>query len=121
AVNAELVDYLQTNTQGMKYMMAVPSSQQGAQYVIDTGRPVLYMGGFSGGDAVVTADDLAQLVANGDLRYILFSGGDRNSQEISNWLANSCTVVDGFSVTQNGPQGQSGPGRGQQMKLYDCQ
>ncbi|MCB0119348.1 MAG: glycosyltransferase family 39 protein [Anaerolineales bacterium] len=120
-VNTELVDYLQANTQGMKYMMAVPSSQQGAQYVIETGRPVLYMGGFSGGDAVVTADDLAQLVANGDLRYILFSGGDRNSQEISNWLANSCTVVDGFSVTQNGPQGQSGPGGGQQMKLYDCQ
>ena len=117
SVNAEMLDYLQANTQGMKYLMAVPSSQQGAQYIIETGRPVLYMGGFNGNDPVVSADDLAQLVANGELRYILFGGGEGWNQGISNWLTSSCTVVNGFSAAQNGPQGQQG---GQQMKLYDC-
>ena len=119
-VDTDLLDFLQANTQGMKYLMAVPSSQQGAQYVIETGRPVLYMGGFNGSDPVVSADDLAELVANGDLRYILYGGERGGNQDISNWLASSCTVVEGFSMAQNGPQGQQGPGNIQQMKLYEC-
>ena len=32
----------------MKYLMAVPSSMQGSDYVIATGRGVLYLGGFDG-------------------------------------------------------------------------
>jgi 4-amino-4-deoxy-L-arabinose transferase-like glycosyltransferase len=117
SVNAELLAYLQANTQDVKYLLAVPSSQQGAQYVIETGRPVLYMGGFGGQDEVVTVDDLKEMVANGELRYILYGGDRGNKQEIVNWLTSSCTIVEGFSITQNGPQGQQG---GQQMKLYEC-
>lgn len=114
SVNTELLAYLEANTQGMKYLMAVPSSQQGAQYVIETGRGVLYMGGFSGGDEVVTVDDLKELIANGDLRYILY-GGNRGNQEIVNWLSSSCALVNEFnSQTQGqGPQDQG-------MTLYSC-
>ncbi|HNE04553.1 MAG TPA: hypothetical protein PLT08_08550, partial [Anaerolineales bacterium] len=81
----------------------------------ETGRPVLYMGGFSGGDAVVTVDDLKELVANGELRYILY-GGDRGNQEITNWLSSSCAIVNDFnnlSQAQQGPQNQA-------MTLYSC-
>ena len=116
-VNTELLDFLQANTQDVEYLMAVPSSQQGAQYVIETGRPVLYMGGFGGQDQVVTVDDLKEMVANGELRYILYGGDRGNNQEIATWLASSCSVVEGFNLTQNGPQGQQG---GQLMKLYEC-
>ena len=115
SVNTELLAYLEANTVGMKYLMAVPSSQQGSQYVIETGRPVLYMGGFSGGDAVVTVDDLKELVANGELRYILY-GGDRGNQEITSWLNSSCAIVNDFnnlSQAQQGPQNQA-------MTLYSC-
>ena len=115
SVNTELLAYLEANTQGMKYLMAVPSSQQGAQYVIETGRGVLYMGGFSGGDAVVTVDDLKELVANGDLRYIIY-GGDRGNQEISSWLNSSCAIVNDFSTLS---QAQQGP-QNQAMTLYSC-
>jgi 4-amino-4-deoxy-L-arabinose transferase-like glycosyltransferase len=117
SVNTELLAYLQANTQDVEYLMAVPSSQQGAQYVIETGRPVLYMGGFGGQDEVVTADDLAEMVTNGELRYVVYGGDRGKKQDILNWLASSCNIVEGFSVTQNGTQGQQG---GQQMKLYDC-
>jgi 4-amino-4-deoxy-L-arabinose transferase-like glycosyltransferase len=116
-VNTELLDFLQANTQDVEYLMAVPSSQQGAQYVIETGRPVLYMGGFGGQDQVVTVEDLKEMIANGELRYILYGGDRGNNQEIANWLASSCSTVEGFNLTQNGPQGQQG---GQQMKLYEC-
>jgi len=115
SVNAELLAYLEANTQGMKYLIAVPSSQQGAQYVIETGRGVLYMGGFSGGDEVVTVDDLKELVANGDLRYILYGGDRGNQQDIANWLNNSCAIVNDFSTINQG----QGP-QAQGMTLYSC-
>ena len=116
-INSELLDFLQANTQDVNYLLAVPSSQQGASYVIETGRPVLYMGGFSGQDEVVSADDLAVMVANGELRYILYGGDRGNKEDIVNWLNSSCTMVDGFTFNQNGSQGQGGS---QQMKLYEC-
>lgn len=118
SVNTEMLAYLQANTQGMKYLMAVPSSQQGAQYVIETGRPVLYMGGFSGQDEVVAADGLAQMVASGELRYILYGGDRANKQDIANWLSTSCAMVNEFSSTSSGQR--RGEPRNQGMTLYSC-
>ncbi len=110
--NDALLDFLQANTQGMKYLAAVPSSQQGAPLVLATGRPVLYMGGFGGQDDVVTAADLQAMVAAGELRYVLY-GGDRGQKaEIADWLSASCRAVTGVPLPQTGP--------GQGLTLYDC-
>jgi len=109
-----LLTYLSANTDGVKYLAAVPSSQQGATLVLATGRPVLYMGGFGGQDEVVSAADLSALVANGELRYVLY--GERGNQaEITNWLKSACAVVPSYSQISagGGPQGQS-------MTLYLC-
>lgn len=140
-VNQNLLDYLETNTQGVRYLMAVPSSMQGADYILATGRPVLYLGGFSGQDNVVGGDDLSRLVADGELRYIYWSangGGGFPVQgrqaEVSSWVTANCTPVQGFDTqTQNsgapdgtGPRGSVdggppfvGPG-GMQVSLYQC-
>lgn len=115
--NNELLDFLQANTQDVEYLLAVPSSQQGASLVIAAGRPVLYMGGFGGQDQVVTVDDLAAMVANNELRYILYGGDRGNNQKIAGWLASSCSVVEGVPLPQSGP---GGPDRQQAMKLYEC-
>ncbi len=115
-VNQELLAYLEANTQGVKYLAAVPSSQSGASLVIATGRPVLYMGGFGGQDEVVTAEDLSAMVANGELRYVMY-GGDRGGKaDIANWLSASCSVVPEFSNTTANNQG---PGN-QATTLYMC-
>lgn len=125
-VDEELINYLEANTQGMTYLMAVASSQQGAPYVLETGRGVLYMGGFNGGDPVVDADDLAQLVADGDLRYVLSSGQNQrgNQNDINAWLNTSCSAVAEFSQRAvanlndaGGPPGNQGSQGG---ILYDC-
>jgi 4-amino-4-deoxy-L-arabinose transferase-like glycosyltransferase len=121
-VNDKLLTYLEANTQDVKYLVAVPSSQQGSSLVLATGRPVLYMGGFNGGDNVVTADDLSAMVASGELRYVMY-GGDRGGKtDIANWLNTSCSVVSEFSGTSSGNQGpnnQQGPGN-QATTLYMC-
>lgn len=103
-VNEELVSYLQANTQDVEYLVAVPSSQQGSTMVLATGRPVLFMGGFAGQDVVVSAEDLAQMVADGELRYVLYGDVRGDQQDVSNWLSSSCSVVSEFSNVNDGNQ-----------------
>jgi 4-amino-4-deoxy-L-arabinose transferase-like glycosyltransferase len=122
-VNQQMLDYLQANTVGMKYLAAVPSSQNGASMVLATGRPVLYMGGFGGQDDVVNAEDLQTMVANGELRYVLYGGDRGNKQEIGNWLKSSCSVVPEYSFSTLAMQGQYnqlGPGGNQGLTMYMC-
>ncbi len=134
-VDQQLLNYLIPRTQNTKYLMAVPSSMQGADYVIATGRPVLYMGGFMGQDHVVTSDDLAKLVASGQVHYIYWDArggrGFGGQSEISNWVTSQCTPVQGYDTdAQNSgtPDGtgrnpQVNPSRGlgtMQISLYDC-
>jgi len=114
----EMLDYLQANTADVEYLVAVPSSQNGATFVIATGRPVLYMGGFGGQDEVVTADDLSAMVANGELRYVLYGGQKGNKEDIASWLKTSCSVVPDVAQVV-GPAGRQGEGD-QTMTLYMC-
>jgi 4-amino-4-deoxy-L-arabinose transferase-like glycosyltransferase len=119
-VGDSLLEFLQSNTQGTKYLLAVESSQIGAPFVIATERPVLYMGGFNGGDDVIGADGLAQLVADGELRYVLFGvSGRNNKQDVVQWLQSSCSVVSQFSAQGGGSSQPQGPNQGGQV-LYDC-
>ncbi len=140
-VNETLLSFLEANTQGMKYMMAVPSSMQGADYVIETGRGVLYLGGFNGQDPVETAASLQQLVSSGQLRYIYWGGrgggfggpgGGSSQSDISSWVTSACRPVTGYDTTienQGAPDGTRGTTTvgggfrgfgGTQATLYDC-
>ncbi len=138
-VDQKLLSFLQSNTAGQTYLMAVPSSMQGSDYVIATGRPVLYLGGFMGIDPVLTPDGLARLTASGQLRYVYWDarGPGRLGQrpDLSAWLSRNCRVVPGFDtstvnagapdgVTALGPGGSNargfGFGGGFQVSLYDC-
>lgn len=133
-VNWALLDYLEANTRDTKYLIAVPSSMQGSDYVLATGRPVLYLGGFMGRDQVTTGDDLARMVAAGELRYIYwnkgggngFGGGGDSHSSISAWVTSSCMAIEDFdTVTQNagapdGTSGIRGPGD-MQVTLYYCE
>jgi 4-amino-4-deoxy-L-arabinose transferase-like glycosyltransferase len=97
----------------MKYLVAVPSSGTGAPMVLATGRPVLYMGGFSGSDPVVDAQGLAEMVADGELRYVLY-GSEGRGNGILVWLKQNCTVVQGIgSSAQNMPNADN-------LQLYRC-
>jgi 4-amino-4-deoxy-L-arabinose transferase-like glycosyltransferase len=130
-VNQNLLNYLQAHTQDVKYLLVVPSSMQGAGYVLATGRPVLYAGGFGGSDPVIDGDDLATLVANGEVRYVLWGEGGggpggSTTSSITSYLQASCMVVDDASLgtstsTTQSTNGQGGFGeRGGASTLYKC-
>jgi 4-amino-4-deoxy-L-arabinose transferase-like glycosyltransferase len=112
-VEESLISYLQANTRGMRYMMAVPGANQGAGYVNRTGRGVLYLGGFNGSDQVETPESMAQLVAGGQLRYVYLGGGrgfggPGGRSNVTNWVTSNCTPVEDAGI---GNLGNS---------LYDC-
>ena len=96
-----------------------------------------------GQDNVVSADDLAKLVADGELRYIYWNSNGRGagtSSDISTWVESSCTPVQGFDTsTQNSgapdgtrpggtvtdsnnrfSQNRNGFQGNMQVSLYDC-
>lgn len=108
SVDEAVLAHVAARTEDMPYLMAVSSSMIGAPYVLATQRPVLYMGGFNGSDPVVDADDMAALVADGSLRFVLVGGGQAggNAQsDVDGWVAANCAVVDGV---------------GSGARLYDC-
>ncbi len=94
SVDESLLAYLQANTQDCRYLVAVSSAQEGDAYVLATGRPVLFMGGYAGNTPVVSADDLAALVAQGELKYILLGDGNGASSGIREWVQANCVAVD---------------------------
>lgn len=114
-VSDELLAYLEAYTQDTEYLVVVPSSQAGAELVLATGRPVLYAGGFGGGDPVIDAEDLAGLAAAGDVRYVLWGGDGRNgdsSSGIAAYLEANAAVVGEAATTG---------GRGGQLTLYQLE
>jgi 4-amino-4-deoxy-L-arabinose transferase-like glycosyltransferase len=102
ADHSSLVTYLEANTADTEYLVAVPSAQVGAPLVLETGRPVLYMGGFNGSDPVIDAQGLSEMVNAGEVRYVLLGGQNRGQIEISEWVASTCTAVPQFSRAQAG-------------------
>jgi 4-amino-4-deoxy-L-arabinose transferase-like glycosyltransferase len=88
-----VLDYLLAHTEADDYLVAGESSHDVSGYIVATGRPALTFGGFNGGDEVIDAEGLAEMVDEGELRYVL--GGDlaRKKPEIGRWLEANCAVV----------------------------
>ncbi|SFS76666.1 glycosyltransferase family 39 protein [Marininema halotolerans] len=101
-VDNKLISYLKKNHKNEKYWLAVDSSMQADPYALKTDRPIMAMGGFNGGDPILTVDKLKQMVDDGEVRYFLISTGEQNRQgppqsskqtAVTKWLQENGTVV----------------------------
>ena len=94
-----LVDFLMVNTVNSEYLVAVANAQTGAPLILATGRPVLYMGGFTGNDPVIDIDGIQEMVSAGELRYFFYQDLEQERDpEIREWLRSSCKIVKEFSA-----------------------
>ena len=123
------MEFLLANTDPESYLLATVNARSAAPYILETGRPVLTFGGFSGRDQVIDAAGVAEMVANGELRYILYSENIGNShRDIAAWVTESGLPVSvpGVGSQQEQPQraqnqqnvGLRSPS--QNEVLYDC-
>lgn len=86
-----------------KYLVAATGSQITAPIIIRTGKAVVTIGGFNGGDPAPTVTQLAKLVAVGELRYVLVSQGGggpgAGTQSLTSWVKQHGTAVKSVSST----------------------
>jgi 4-amino-4-deoxy-L-arabinose transferase-like glycosyltransferase len=107
SVSTDLMDYLVKNQGSAKYLVAATGSQTTAPIILSTGKAVVTIGGFSGSDAAPTVSQLAQMVKNGELKYVLVSsggngggpGGGGGSSDLTAWVTAHGKAVSGVSTT----------------------
>jgi hypothetical protein len=66
-----LVDFLERNHAGERYLLATATTLSASPLIIDRTMPVAALGGFVGQDPIVDPRELARMVADGDLRFVL--------------------------------------------------
>jgi 4-amino-4-deoxy-L-arabinose transferase-like glycosyltransferase len=74
---------LRENHGGEDYLLAAVNARQAAPIIIATGAPVIALGGFSGGDPILSVEDFARLVAENRLRFALIGDGGPDLRRIS--------------------------------------
>ena len=145
-VDAGLLAYLREHREGSRYLFATTSSATAAPYIIETGEAVMAMGGFGGGDPILTVEKVADLVARGEVRFFLLdgtglpapgggsgvqSGAQPGAQppagfpgdEVGEWIRETCREVDSAEWGgEDSGGGRSGPGTfgEREPTLYDC-
>ncbi|TBL75799.1 ArnT family glycosyltransferase [Paenibacillus thalictri] len=94
-VNAKLLEYVTSHNTGEKYLFGVSNATSAAPYIIQTGKAVMAMGGFSGSDPIMTVDKLKQLVANKEIKYVQIGGGapGGGSSELTEWIRSNAVEV----------------------------
>ena len=106
-VDQGLLDYLESNQGDAKYLVAVQSTTESVPLILATGEPVVTIGGYKSRDPYPTVDELQQMVASGELRYVLLtstssakSAGTTSEvarttlQAVTEWVAANGTAVD---------------------------
>jgi hypothetical protein len=102
-VNSQMLQWLIANRGNADYILAVSSAMQASSIIIETGQPVMAIGGFSGSDPILTEASLAKLIADGKIHYFMVGGGigggggfgrgGNNSFSVSTWVEQNCTAV----------------------------
>ncbi|MFF4774388.1 glycosyltransferase family 39 protein [Microtetraspora fusca] len=94
-VDEAMTAYLERNQGGATWLVAVASAQSASSLILSTGRPVIAMGGFTGGDPAMTVAKLKEYAADGRLKYVLLGGeGPRaGSSDVTAWVKANGTPV----------------------------
>ncbi|WP_329597051.1 glycosyltransferase family 39 protein [Streptomyces pseudovenezuelae] len=98
-VSSAMVSYLKKNQDGATWLVAVATDQTASSLILESGQPVISMGGWSGSDDAMTLAKLKSLVKSGKLHYIVVSseGGQSTNSEISTWVKKNGTAVSAYS------------------------
>ncbi|MBM7653546.1 glycosyltransferase family 39 protein [Neobacillus cucumis] len=95
ASNPQLENYLKSNYREGSYLVATLNAMSAAPFILDTGLPVMAMGGFMGNDPAITVEKLQKMVKDGEVRYFLLQGRSFGNQQsaVINWIKSNCIVV----------------------------
>lgn len=112
-VSSELVSYLVNHRGSATWLVAVGSAQSASSIILETGEPVIAMGGFTGSDPAMTLAKLKEYFESGKLKYIIVGDDNRGANsEITEWVKDNLTAVDAdtYGGSSSGSSGSSGSG-----------
>ncbi|WP_416958994.1 ArnT family glycosyltransferase [Streptomyces sp. Agncl-13] len=94
-VSSEMITYLKKHQDGATWLLAVSTDQTASSIILESGQPVISMGGWSGSDNAMTLAKLKSLVKSGKLHYIIVSsdGGQGTNSAIATWVKAHGTAV----------------------------
>jgi 4-amino-4-deoxy-L-arabinose transferase-like glycosyltransferase len=100
-VDSGLLKYLLAHQGTAKYLVAVQGADSAEPFILQTGKPVMAMGGFSGSDPCPTLAGFQKMVAAGEVHYVyVASNGDvggapgmAGSQSVMSWVTSHGKVV----------------------------
>ncbi|MEU9451377.1 glycosyltransferase family 39 protein [Streptomyces sp. NPDC048277] len=98
-VSSAMITYLKKHQDGATWLVAVATDQTASSIILESGQPVISMGGWSGSDNAMTLAKLKSLVKSGKLHYIVVSsdGGQGTNTEIATWVKKHGTAVSAYS------------------------
>jgi 4-amino-4-deoxy-L-arabinose transferase-like glycosyltransferase len=125
-----LIDFLAANRQGERYLLATSGTRVAAPIIIETGEPVMAMGGFHGLDQILTPEALARMAERRQVRFVLLGdlspisrrlGGEAAVRRVADWVRAHGAPVDPslWRSAARGAGGSSRRGLGAAMELYD--
>jgi hypothetical protein len=129
-----MISYLEANQGSAKWLVAVANSNSAASIELQTGRSVISMWGFTGSDPAMTAAKLQQLVASGELKYVMLGGGmggagfggpgggNSASSQVQSWVQQHCTAVSAsaYGGSSSSSSGSSSTTTTSTSSLYAC-
>lgn len=121
SVDDALLSYVTAHNTGEKFLFATTSAGTAEAYIIETGKPVMAMGGFSGSDPILTVDKLQQLVEDKAIKYFVLDGGfgggfgggrGGGSADVQAWIREHAVQIPSseWAAGWNGAQASAGAG-----------
>jgi 4-amino-4-deoxy-L-arabinose transferase-like glycosyltransferase len=93
----KLLDFLKKERRGEKFLLAVQSTVPAAPVILRTGEAVMALGGFTGGDPILTPESLAERVRRGEVRFFLLPPQNTafgHNGALMEWVRNHGLLVD---------------------------
>lgn len=120
--STKLIQFLEKNNTGEKYLIAVPSANEAEPIILATGKPVMAVGGFSGNDKTLTVAKLQQMIKAGEIKYFLVGGKGGmggSSDEVTQWVEKNGKAVDSGEWNSSSANGSNGSMGESSQTLYD--
>lgn len=105
ADDPKLHDFLLAHRGTARFLVATPTAPLAAPIILATGQKVMALGGFSGGDPILSVEAFADLVRRGDVRYVLLANQPRQGA-IGGWVRAKGSRVDESLWQSRPPQGR---------------
>lgn len=85
-----LANYLRIHKDKAQFLLATMNTEVAAPFILDTGLPVMALGGYAGDKSFLTREQLIQRIDHGQVRFFLLP---QSSDQAASWVISHCKTV----------------------------